>query len=297
MIYLSLAGGILIIGVSPVLLKWAGAPGPVSSFYRMALRFFDCCAALFLPHPARQKPAHPQRCDLCRVGRGLLFTRFEPVVDRCHARRCNHPHPAFQPGAGIGWHRRLAVSSKKNNHLSFWAGLIVAVVGSVLVLNQDLNISPQIGLGAILGLLSALFYGLYYLATQGGRASLDTVSYFWITATSAAVMMLLANIVLRQPLTGYSLTTNLSFLAMGLLVQVGGWLLINFAQGYLSASVVAATLLIQPLITGIFANIVLAETFTTWHLIGGTAVLVGVFIVHFSRDSRRKPEQTLAAVE
>ena len=47
--------------------------------------------------------------------------------------------------------------------------------------------------------------------------------------------------------------TYLSFVALGILVQFVGWLLINFAQGYLRASIVAPVLLVQPVLTALLA--------------------------------------------
>ncbi len=295
-IYLALTGGILIIGFSPVLLRWAGAPGTVSSFYRMLY----ASVAVSLPFFYRTKRGYSQltrsgvryaifggvffSLDLCLWSTGVMLSGATmPTL-------LSNLAPVF---VGIGaW-----LFFKERQTSRFWIGLAISVLGSFLVLKQDLNLSPEIGLGAILGLLSALFYGLYYLATQGGRASLDTVSYFWITATTAAVVLGLANLLLGEPLTGYTLTENLSFLAMGFLVQVFGWLLINYAQGYISASITAATLLIQPLVTGIFANILLDETFTLWHILGGGFVLAGVFMVHFSRNAKKPLDDTLSAVE
>jgi drug/metabolite transporter (DMT)-like permease len=73
---------------------------------------------------------------------------------------------------------------------------------------------------------------------------------------------------------------------MGLAVQIGGWLVINFAQGYLPASIVAPTLLLQPVVTALFAQPLLGESLTIWHFSGGGAVLVGIFMVHMSRLKR-----------
>lgn len=164
--------------------------------------------------------------------------------------------------------------------------MLIALVGSILILREDLGLSADIGLGSILGLLSAFFYGSYYLATQGGRAILDTVSYFWITVASATIVLFIACLLFKIPLLGYSIPVYLSFVVMGLAVQIGGWLVINFAQGYLPASIVAPTLLLQPVVTALFAQPLLGESLTIWHFSGGGAVLVGIFMVHMSRLKR-----------
>jgi drug/metabolite transporter (DMT)-like permease len=57
---------------------------------------------------------------------------------------------------------------------------------------------------------------------------------------------------------------------------------INYAQGYLPASIVSPTLLGQPVVTAIVAAILLGEQFTTWQIVGGILVLLGVYLVHRS---------------
>jgi drug/metabolite transporter (DMT)-like permease len=171
---------------------------------------------------------------------------------------------------------------ERQGHL-FWIGLALATFGATIVLGQDLLRSFDFGIGTFLGLLAAISYGAYQLATQRGRANLDTLSYFWLTALSSAGFLLILVVILGLPLAGYSTSTVLIFLALGLVIQVGAWQTINYAQGYLPASIVATTLLGQPLLTAFWAALLLGESFSFWHILGGIAVLAGVFIVHRSR--------------
>jgi drug/metabolite transporter (DMT)-like permease len=166
----------------------------------------------------------------------------------------------------------------------FWGGLVVALVGAALILGQDLSQPAGAGIGTFLGLGAAFFYGGYYLLTQRGRNHLDTLSYFWIGTFSSAVFLFFLNVGLGRPFTGYDQPTYLNFLALGTVVQVAGWLAINYVQGYLPASIVAPTLLGQPVVTAVLAVILLGEQFTIWHIIGGVIVLVGVYLVHWSRN-------------
>jgi len=92
--------------------------------------------------------------------------------------------------------------------------------------------------------------------------------------------------VLRQPLTGYSAVTYLNFLALSLISQVVGYLVINDALGHLPASIVSPTLLGQPVVTALLAGLLLGEVLSAWHIAGGVAVLAGVFLVHRSRRTR-----------
>jgi drug/metabolite transporter (DMT)-like permease len=100
---------------------------------------------------------------------------------------------------------------------------------------------------------------------------------------SASLILLLINLLLGRSMMEFDLATWISLLALGIIVQVLGWMVINYAQGYLPASIVAPTLLGQPVVTAIFAVLLLGETFKAGQILGGAIVLLGVYIVHRSR--------------
>jgi drug/metabolite transporter (DMT)-like permease len=166
----------------------------------------------------------------------------------------------------------------------FWFGLVLAMAGAAVVLGSATFQASEFGLGTLFGLLAAVFYGGYYLVTQRGRVYLDTLPYFWITTATSAGFLLLFNLLLGRPLTGYEPMTYFYFLALGIVAQTLGWLTINYAQGYLPASIVAPTLLGQPVATAIFAAVLLDERFTVLQVGGGLMVLLGVYLVHRSNN-------------
>jgi drug/metabolite transporter (DMT)-like permease len=169
----------------------------------------------------------------------------------------------------------------------FWIGLAMAMFGAIVVLGEDLSQEVTLGLGTFYGLIAAVFYGIYMLVSQRGRARVSTLIYFWITTTSSAVTLFIVNLLFRRPFFGYDRITYLNFLVLAVLVQVMGWLVVNYAQGYLPASVVSPTLLGQPILTALIATAFLGETLTIWHVIGGIAVLIGVYLVHRGRLATR----------
>jgi drug/metabolite transporter (DMT)-like permease len=168
----------------------------------------------------------------------------------------------------------------------FWAGLFLAMFGAVVVLGLDSLRGASLGLGTFLGLLAGVFYGGYFLITQRGRESLDSLTYFWISAVSSTLILFVLSLALRLPLGGYSAMTYLNFLALGLVTQVAGYLAINYALGYLASTIVAPTMLGQPVLTAILAAWLLGEPLGLWQALGGIAVLIGIYVVHHSRSGR-----------
>jgi drug/metabolite transporter (DMT)-like permease len=174
---------------------------------------------------------------------------------------------------------------KEKLSANFWLGLLLAIIGAIAVLNLDFSHGFEMRPGSLFGLASAFFYGVYFLITQKGRDELDALSFFWLATLSSTLTLLVLSLALGSPLTGYSTFTYLNFLASGLIVQGVGWLAINYAQGYLPASLVAPTLLSQPVLTAIFAGPLLGERFTITEWLGGAVVVLGIVIVHRSHRS------------
>jgi drug/metabolite transporter (DMT)-like permease len=275
--------GLLSIAFAAIFITLADAPGAVSAFYRMAIAAVLVALPFFRHRRRSQSKPLPQLGVRYALLGGLLFgldvalwatgiTLSGPTTPTLMA---NTAPLWVGLGAMLIFHERLKPM--------FWVGLAIAMIGALLVLGADLSEGPEFGLGTFLGLLAAIFYGAYYLVTQRGRVYLDTLSYFWITTFTAAITLLLMNAILGNSLGGYSLETFLAFLGLGIIAQTLGWLTINYAQGYLPASVVAPTLLGQPVVTAIIAVLLLGETFTAGHILGGILVLAGVYVVHRSR--------------
>jgi drug/metabolite transporter (DMT)-like permease len=172
---------------------------------------------------------------------------------------------------------------KQELNRAFWFGLALALFGSAVVLGIDALRSFSLGTGSLLGLIAGFFYGAYILVTEHGRRGLDSVSFFWISALVSTLTLLAYALVAGLPLVGYSTRTYLSFLALGLLTQTISYLAINYALGYLSATVVSPTLLGQPVLTALLAGPLLGERVFLSQAAAGVAVLLGIYIVHRSR--------------
>lgn len=279
--YLALAFGILAIGFSPILLVLAEAPGPVSGFYRMVT-----APVLLLPWfiaRLRKPGGLPGRGVRMALLAGLFFG-FDMTSWTTGVMLGGATNPTLLANMApvwVGLGAMLVFKEKLN--LKFWTGLALAILGAILILGLDLKQAAEIGLGSLLGFTAAIFYGTYFLFAQRSRDRLDSLSFFWISSFTSAAVLLIVTFIFKQPLTGYPAQTYWIFLIMGVLIQLIGWFVIAYVQGVLPASIVAPSLLGQPVMAAIFAVPLLGENLTQWELLGGAAVLTGVYIVHRSR--------------
>lgn len=279
--YLALGFGILAIGLSPIFIRWANAPGVVSMFYRTGI------AALALAWPFAQrvrKAGRLPRAGIWMAVLGGLFFAADLAAWSSGVMLSGATNPTLLANTAPVWVGLGAMLFfKEELNWKFWAGLLLALAGAILILGLDGAKAANAGLGSLLGLAAAIFYGGYFLFTQKGRESLDALSYFWIAALTTTIILFFASLGLGHSIIDYPLTSYINFLFMGLLVQVVGWMAITYAQGYLPASIVAPTLLIQPAIAGIAAVPLLGEALAPLQVLGGLAVLAGVLSVHRSR--------------
>jgi drug/metabolite transporter (DMT)-like permease len=280
---LALLGGVAILGFAAIFVKWSGAPGPVTALYRMLIGA-AVITPIYLVRRRSTRGPLPGRGVLMAVIGGSLFGCDMAIwMSAIEISGATMPTLAANTAplwVGVG----SIVIFRERKAPGFWTGVLIAIAGVVLVLGHNIRTTDGLAAGMIMGLIAALFYASFQLATQAGRRRIDTISFLWISTLSAAGALLIINIIMRSSLTGFSPKTYMAFVALGILVQFTAWFLINFAQGYLRASIVAPVLLGQPVLTALLAVPLLKERFTVWHIAGGLTVLAGVYIVIWSRN-------------
>lgn len=281
--YLALFMGVICLSFSAMFGKWANAPGPVIGFYRIGL-----ATVILLPwfiYRKRKFNAKFPMVILLFPLLGGIFTALDHGTWNSSLRYTSAANATLLGNTAPLWVALFAwlVFREKLRGL-FWVGLAFALTGALIVLGSDFIRHPTIGLGDMLALSAGVFYAGYFLVTERGRQKLDTLSYVWLVDLIAAFALLFISLGMNMPLTGYPTQTYLAFLGAALVSQVGGYLSIGYALGHLPASVVSPTLIGQPVVTALLAIPLLGEALRIEQWVGGLVVLVGIYLVHRSRE-------------
>lgn len=278
-IYLALALGIVCIALSAIFTRLAGVPGTVSAFYRVAI------AALVLAIPfgaevKRRSVSSSKRVWWLAAASGVFFAVDLALWNTSlfHTSAATATLLANDAPIIVGLGSLLFFHAKLQ--LPYWAGLMLGLLGMSIIVGSDLFSGSHLGTGDALALTAGVAYAVYLLLMQRIRAQLDTLSSLWIPGITGAVLLLGVNLVMHQPLFGFSAHAYLALLALGIISQVVGWLAINYALGHLSAAIVSATLLGQPVLTAIFAVWFLGEALGPRQVLGGLVALVGIYLVN-----------------
>ncbi len=282
--YLTLYVGLIAIGFSAIFVRQAGVPGTVASFYRMAIPTVILAAPAIKRLRERKRFGPPLRWAILGgfvFALDLSFWASGVVISGATIPTLLANTAPVWVGLGALLFFREELPRR------FWFGLAIALLGTTLVLGLESLRLMSLDLGALLGLLAGIFYAAYFLITQLGRKSLDVLSYFWVSGVSATVALFIFNLLVSQPMWGFTSKTYFNLLALGLISQGVGLLAINYVQGFLPATIVSATLLGQPVVTALLAGPLLGEKLQPAQIMGGAAVLLGVYIVHRGRTGNR----------
>jgi drug/metabolite transporter (DMT)-like permease len=276
--YISLAIGILALSMTAMFVRWADAPGTITGFYRLLFASFILLP--FFTWKNFKKKNTVTRSNLIFPILGGIFTAFDFAFWNSSVIYTTASNATLLGNTAPIWVALFTLFIiRRRLPKGFWLGLTLALSGAALVLGSDILVHPRLGLGDLMALAAGFFYAGYLLSTQRGRESLDPLSYMTIVVLTATLVTFIFNIILGFSLSGYSQQTWLVFLLSALVSQIIGYISVSYALGHLPASVVAPTMIGQPVLTTLLAIPLLGEIPQSSQLIGGIIALAGIYLV------------------
>jgi drug/metabolite transporter (DMT)-like permease len=278
--YAALAAAIFGMAWSALFVRWAGVSALAAAFYRVFIASLVLVPWRLAHHPRR--PAGANAIKLALLG-GAFFAGdlalFNSAVLRTSAATAvllGNNAPIF---VGLGtWmflHRRPRAA--------FWIGLALALAGCAFIVLSDARGGGAAAHGSLegdlLALSAAVFWAAYMLTTEHVRAEMDTLTFNTVAVVGSVLALLVACVVLRVPLWGYSGRTWLALLALGFISQLAAYFALVYALGHLRATVTSVSILAQVPLSALLAAIFLGEPLSTAQAIGGLIVLAGIYVV------------------
>ncbi len=282
--YLALGIGVLALSFSAMFVRWADAPGPVTAFYRMFFSIF----MLFPFFLARIKrtPVIASSAIWFPLLAGA-FTAFDLALWTSALSYTTAANATLLGNTAPLW---VALGTwlilKQKLSVDFWRGLAITLAGAGLIMGTDFILHPRFGVGDVMAVFTGFFYGGYFLFTEKSRTHFDSVVHIWLVGVGASIALLVINIAFQYPLTGFDKNTWLIFLTTALVSQLIGYMALAYALGHLPASIVAPTMVLQPVVTALLAIPLLGEIPSIWQGLGGGIALIGIYIVNRSHQQR-----------
>lgn len=176
---------------------------------------------------------------------------------------------------------------------SLLGGLALALGGSVIIgfAEARSGISPRPLLGNALALAGALAVSGYWLIGRRLRHHLSLIPYVTLVYGFAALTLLAAALLMRQPLTGFKTATYGWFLLLALGPQLLGHSSFNWALAHLPAAYVAIATLGEPIGAALLAFLLLGETPSWLKTAAAALILAGILLALRQRPGKiEKPE-------
>jgi drug/metabolite transporter (DMT)-like permease len=278
--YFSLIVGIFALGMTAVFIRWANAPATITGFYRLSITSI-ILFPFFIWKNSKNKKVN--RANLIFPILGGLFTAFDFAFWNTAVLFTTASNATLLGNTAPIWVALVTILIfRKRLPREFWIGLLLALSGAALVLGSDFLLHPRLGLGDLLALIAGIFYAAYLLSTQIGRETLDPLSYMTIMVFSASIVSFFINLFLGLSFSGYSRQSWLIFLLLSLVSQILGYTSISYALGHLPASVVAPSMIGQPILTTLLAIPLLGEFPRPFQILGGCIALAGIYLIHNS---------------
>jgi len=263
--------------------RWADAPGPVTAFYRMFFSIF-----LLLPFAVTQLRQSSQ-IDLKSFTFPLIagmFTAFDLALWTTALSYTTVANATLLGNTAPIW---VALASwlilKQKLIPRFWRGLIITMTGAVLIVGTDFLLHPRFGIGDVMSLFTGFFYGCYMLFTAKSRTFFNSTVHIWLVGISASLTLFITNTIAHNPLTGFDRTTWIIFISSAIVSQLIGYMALAYSLGHLPASIVAPTMVLQPVVSALLAIPVFNEIPTIWQAAGGGLALVGIYLVNKSYNA------------
>jgi len=158
------------------------------------------------------------------------------------------------------------------------AGIALALAGAALIGGADVSLDGGALPGDALALAGAVFAAAYFVIGRGARAQLSLLSYVGVVYPAAAAALVLAASFAGQPLAGFAPRTWLFLLLLGLVPQLCGHSLLNWALRYLPAPRVSLAILMEPVVATLLAIPLLGERPGPLTVLGAAVTLGGIYL-------------------
>ncbi len=157
-------------------------------------------------------------------------------------------------------------------------GIAVSVAGGVVVALGEVDTRGTALLGDLLALAGAVCASVYILIGRSLRRKLSLLAYIFVCYGCAAAILWGLVLASGLPLGGFTPKTYGAFCGMAIVSQILGHSSYNWALRWLSAGMVAVSLLGEPVGATILAYFLFDEGLTWVKAAGGAVILVGIYI-------------------
>lgn len=158
------------------------------------------------------------------------------------------------------------------------AGLAICLLGGTALVERSLSIDPALLLGDAFGVITGVFFGLYFLSVGAAREKSGAARVtFELTLITTVILFVVAIAVEGSPLPGSAYGWGV-LLVLAIVSHAGGQGLLSVALGRLSAAFSSLVLFIEAIAAAGFAWLLLDEPVSPLQAVGGLVIIFGIWV-------------------
>lgn len=179
----------------------------------------------------------------------------------------------------------------------FVLGMTLAIIGVAIISFGDFQEAVNSLYGDSLALLSAVFYALNYLVRENLRSKFSASTILLWTCLLGGCFTFLITLTTETQLFPTSWQTWLAVISLGVLCQIIGQGLLIHNLKQFSSGFVTLLMLIEPLLTALFAWVIFAEKLSPLNWIAFFLILIGIYLAKLSIGSVKLTEETPLTIQ
>ncbi len=164
--------------------------------------------------------------------------------------------------------------------------LLLALFGVSIVALGDLYLSKGavIGdvpkdaiIGDVLTFIAVVFFVIYLFIGQNMVKKHSFILYTSVLFINAGIILLIYNIIMGYNLTSFSVTEWFYLILMAIIPNAGQ-VIFNYSLRYVNSSLIATSILLEPIFATILAVIILRDNIFLYQILGGIIIIVSVLV-------------------
>jgi drug/metabolite transporter (DMT)-like permease len=167
-------------------------------------------------------------------------------------------------------------------------GLACCLAGGGALIGESLQIGTTRILGDLYGIITAIFFGLYFLAVEKARANAGAARVTFEAGVVTAVVLFFVALVLDPRVIPHTWQGIAALFAMAFISHAGGQGLLAIALGRLPAVFSSLVIFLEAVAAALFGWVILSEALSLVQTLGGALILVGIWVARPRSDASPK---------
>ncbi len=263
-------------GLSPIFVRWADVGPFTSAFWRVAIALPALYLWMRLSEAQRATPSQPFSrptiwCGLAFFGDLLFWHLAIMTTSVANATFFATTAPIWV--VVFSW----LLFRQRTTVATLW-GLALCVAGGAALVSRSLHLGGMGAVGDLYGLITGVFFGLYFIAVKAARADSGAARVIFESTLITAACLLLVSAIFERQMLPRSLHGLEVLIALGWISHAGGQGLLSVALGRLSATFASLVIFLEAIAAAGFAWLLLAEPVSPLQAAGGVAILAGIYV-------------------